>query len=321
MQLTGWELIGWLAKTDYIGDATGTFINRNSFATYVNMGLMVALALLAEPFLAARGLGDVKRIAAQSVEHLLSEKTLLMLTLVVLAMASLQSHSRGGLLSAGLAVMVVIFIVFLVTRPRPVVALGVVAVTLLLGWGVLMASGGITLERLGQIDANYDVERRGRLTFWQVSLGMVGERPWQGYGYGSFEPAFAQHRDERFDLVVDLAHDTYIEHLVELGMPATVAALSRAGAAVRLLPARAVRAAAEPGVRAGGGGGHGAGGAALAGRFQPADAGGGGDLRRPAGDRGGPGGAVAEAGTAGGGEPPGLRAKRRRRLRPLAYLR
>ncbi len=146
-----------------------------------------------------------------------------MLTLVVLAMASLQSHSRGGMLSAGLAIMVVIFLVFLVTRPRPVVATSVVAVTLLLGWGVLVASGGITLERLGQIDANYDVEQAGRLTFWQISLGMVGERPWQGHGYGSFEPAFAQHRDERFDLRVDLAHDTYIEHLVELGIPATLA--------------------------------------------------------------------------------------------------
>ena len=80
----------------------------------------------------------------------------------------------------------------------------------------------MTLERLGQVDANYDLEVAGRLTFWQVSLGMVGERPWQGYGYGSFEPAFAQHRDERFDGVVDKAHNTYIEHLVELGIPATL---------------------------------------------------------------------------------------------------
>ena len=51
---------------------------------------------------------------------------------------------------------------------------------------------------------------------------MVAERPWQGHGYGNFEAAFAQHRDERFGDRVDMAHNTYIEHLVELGVPATL---------------------------------------------------------------------------------------------------
>ncbi len=222
MQLTGWEMIFWLVKTDYVGDATGTFINRNTFATYVNLGLMICLALLAEPFLEARGMADVKRIATQAVTHLLDQRSLLLLAFCLLAMAALQSHSRGGLLSAGLAVVVVVLLLFLVTRPRPLVAASVAAATVVIGAGLLSTSGGVTLERLGQVDANYDLEVAGRLTFWQVSLGMVGERPWQGYGYGSFEPAFAQHRDERFDGVVDKAHNTYIEHLVELGIPATL---------------------------------------------------------------------------------------------------
>ena len=137
-------------------------------------------------------------------------------------MASLQSHSRGGLLSIGLTVLVLVFVLFLATRPRLPVVLAVVAAALLAGWGLLAASGGITLERLGQFDANYDVEAAGRLTFWQISLDMVADRPWQGHGYGNFEAAFAQHRDERFDARVDLAHNTYIEHLVELGVPATL---------------------------------------------------------------------------------------------------
>ena len=51
---------------------------------------------------------------------------------------------------------------------------------------------------------------------------MVADRPWLGHGYGNFEEAFAQHRDERFTDRVDMAHNTYIEHLVELGVPATL---------------------------------------------------------------------------------------------------
>ncbi len=219
---SGAELIGWVPKTAYLGDVTGTFVNRNSFATYVNLGLVICLGMLAEPFLAARDSGDLKRIAAEAVTKVLDERSLLLLGLCVLAMAALQSHSRGGLLSAGLTVVVLVLVLFLVTRPRLPVVLAVVAATLLAGWGLLAASGGITLERLDQVDANYDVEAAGRLTFWQVSLDMVAERPWQGHGYGNFEAAFAQHRDERFDERVDFAHNTYIEHLVELGVPATL---------------------------------------------------------------------------------------------------
>jgi O-antigen ligase len=98
----------------------------------------------------------------------------------------------------------------------------VAAVAAGLGWGVLAVSGEVTLERLNQMDAEVDIEGFGRLSIYQVSLGLVGERPWLGHGYGNFEAAFATARDERFTLQVDKAHDTYIEHLVELGVPATL---------------------------------------------------------------------------------------------------
>jgi O-antigen ligase len=222
VHFAGWNTIGWVEKTAYVGDATGTFVNRNSFATYANLGLVACLALLAEPFLAARGLADVRRIAARAVEQVLDRRGLLVLASCVLAMASLQSHSRGGLLSAGLAVAALVFLLFLVTRPRPVLVAAVLAVTVGVGWGLLAVSGGATLERLGQVDASYDLQADARLSFWQVSLELAGERPWLGHGYGNFEAAFAQTRDERFNLVVDKAHNTYLEHLVELGVPATL---------------------------------------------------------------------------------------------------
>jgi len=220
--LGGWETIFWLPKTAYVGDVTGTFVNRNSFATYANLGVVVAVALLAEPFLAARGLAEVRRIAVALVEELVTRRWLLLVALAVLATASLQSHSRGGMLSLGLTLALLLFALFLATRPRAPIVLAVTGAALLAGWGLLAVSGGITLARLNQIDANYDVEAAGRLTFWQISLDMVRERPWQGHGYGNFEAAFAQHRDERFEERVDKAHNTYVEHLVELGVPATL---------------------------------------------------------------------------------------------------
>ena len=135
---------------------------------------------------------------------------------------------------------------------------------------------------------------------------MVAERPWQGHGYGNFEAAFAQHRDERFGDRVDMAHNTYIEHLVELGVPATLllyfGPLLLFGYCVRGVFARR-RGQLFPLVAVGA---TRAGGAARAGRFQPADPGGGGDLRGAARDRGGAGDAVAEAAAAARRQPAGL---------------
>ena len=218
----GWEAIGWIPKTAYLGDVTGTFVNRNSFATYANLGVVICLALLAEPLLAARAPGELRRLAVQMMQQTLERRLLVLLALGILVTASLRSHSRGGLLSLALTVAVMAVLLFLVARPRLPAVLAVLTATIAAGWMLVAISGAGTLERIGQIDANYDLEEAGRLAYWQVSLGMVAERPWQGFGYGNFEEAFAQYRDERFNDRVDMAHNTYIEHLVELGVPATV---------------------------------------------------------------------------------------------------
>lgn len=216
-----WETIFGYVKTGYRNDVTGTFVNRNNFATYANLGLVAALALAAEPFLAARSASDAKRLAAAAVERLLGRRVVLVLAVAVLATAVLQSHSRGGLLSGAVGIAALLFLVFLITRPRPLVVAMVAVVVAGLGWGALQVSGAATLERLNRVDSDTDLESMGRLTMWQVSLALVAERPWLGHGYGNFEQAFAAHRDERFTLLVDKAHNTYLEHLVELGVPAT----------------------------------------------------------------------------------------------------
>jgi O-antigen ligase len=51
---------------------------------------------------------------------------------------------------------------------------------------------------------------------------MIKDRYWLGHGYGTYEPAFYAYRDERFRLVVDKAHNTYLEHAAELGVPTAV---------------------------------------------------------------------------------------------------
>ena len=110
-------------------------------------------------------------------------------------------------------------------RPKLKTALTTLAVVVVVAGGLLALSGNLTLSRLDTVElgcSNTDLSSAGRFSIWQVAFDMIGQRPWLGHGYGSFLDMFYLNRDDRFTVIFDMAHDTYIEHLVELGIPATI---------------------------------------------------------------------------------------------------
>ncbi len=217
-------MILWTEKWAYLNVVTSTFVNRNSFATYANLGILIALGLIAEAFLAVRSINDFRRVGIELTKKLLGPRGILIFAFLLLITAMLLTGSRGGLLSFFGAAAFLLFLVFLVMRPKIRTALATLAVVLVLAGGLLALSGGLTLSRLDAVDtdANTDISSAGRFSIWQVAFGMIGQRPWLGHGYGSFLDMFYVSRDDRFTVIFDMAHDTYIEHLVELGIPATV---------------------------------------------------------------------------------------------------
>ncbi len=148
----------------------------------------------------------------------------MLVALVILASASLLTASRGGFLSLAAALLTILVLLFLLTRPRPlalVIAVPLIGASI---WGLVTLSGNAVLERLAQTSGDV------RLAIWEVTDVMILDRFWLGHGYGAYEPAFTAHRDARFPLVIDKAHNTYLEHAAELGIPATI--LLYAGALV-----------------------------------------------------------------------------------------
>jgi O-antigen ligase len=221
MVFGGGEFLPFAAKSAYRGVVTGSFVNRNNFATYANLGIVIGFVWLFEPFLRDLGRRDIRVLLRELLQRLLAERGLVLVALLVLASASLLTASRGGFLSLAAALLIIILLVFLLTKPRPLAL--VIATPLVVGsiWGLVALSGGAVLERFEQ---GSDV----RLEIWAVTGEMTRDRFWLGHGYGAYEPAFYAYRDERFRLVVDKAHNTYLEHAAELGVPAT--ALLYAGA-------------------------------------------------------------------------------------------
>ncbi|HTJ57468.1 MAG TPA: O-antigen ligase family protein [Devosiaceae bacterium] len=188
-------------KWAYPGTATGPFVNRNSFATFLAFGLVSGTALLC----------GLKRTRYQR-----QGTSLHCLGLLIVASALLATQSRMGCLAGALGLSVVLAAAAARARLNwqaiaALCALGVAAAGALLG-----LFGGALLERLGSLDSDSDV--RGDL-YHQI-LGMIWQRPLLGWGGGSFETAFPLVHVPPLstDLVWDKAHSTYLALWTELGL-------------------------------------------------------------------------------------------------------
>jgi O-antigen ligase len=218
----GIEHLFWHVRSPYPDYLTSTLVNRNHAATYFNIGAVIGFALLWERM---RGYLAKRRRGAwlAAMGELIERDALLVITTLCLVVASLLTGSRGGLLGLGAGVTTVVCLGLMAARAGVRAGAIAVAVAALIGLGLLRLGGDVTLERLASLDQEISLTRENRLMLWQNCLELVRARPLAGHGYGTFEQLFHLTRDARFRRVWHTAHNTYLEHAVELGLPATVA--------------------------------------------------------------------------------------------------
>lgn len=198
----GDTLLGF-EKSYYRGSATGTFINRNSFATFLAAGLAIGVPLLIDGVARPRP-GQGRRV------------TLLLLGLLFIAAALLATGSRTGAIAGLVGVLLAFALSFgriEGTRLRLWLSLGAIAAATV----IAVLYGGGTLERL--LGSNGDPERS---ELYRQVWDAILQRPWLGYGGGSFATVFPmfQHAPLAGDLVWDRAHSTYLALWFELGLVA-----------------------------------------------------------------------------------------------------
>jgi O-antigen ligase len=207
-----------LEKWAYLGVATATFVNRNSYATFLAFGFAMGTALLVGSLMSNEG--SVRRLRGD-VALFLSGQGVLVATLLL-------SGSRMGLLAAivsGIAILV------LALWRRGEQGAGAVPLLLAAAFGglvLLLLFGGRLIERLGGI--GNDAEDRFEL--YRQSWRMIVSRPLTGYGGGSFEQAFQLFHAPPLstDVVWDKAHSSYLTLAAELGLPMAAAIVMFVGA-------------------------------------------------------------------------------------------
>lgn len=197
----------FLEKWAYPGSATGTFVNRNSYATFMAFGLVLGTALAAHSVVKAT---ESRQVPFANIMFVLVGLSFLLIALYA-------TQSRMGL-AAGLAGSVVVALGFVIKlgrrQPRLSVLMVVLGVGLAIAMTVLFGSG--TLDRLGSVEQSFDV----RAALYRQVAEMIASRPFFGFGGGSFEAAFPLFHALPVspDLVWNKTHSTYLALWVEYGV-------------------------------------------------------------------------------------------------------
>ncbi len=208
----------WFDTPPQDGKLASTFINRNSFATYAGLGLVVSFALLLMiPRL--RSFYDIG-IAASGRDG--SSKDLnmivfLLIAICITATALLLTQSRAGIVAAGASCFV--YSLLRINWKQFQWRMMFVSVApLVLLFGVLLPfSGSGFLTRLGEDD----FVDPGRLHLFEATANMIADRPILGHGFGSFETTLPAFRPEAMPPFPDYdkAHNGYLEVVAALGIP------------------------------------------------------------------------------------------------------
>ncbi|MGA2531691.1 MAG: O-antigen ligase family protein [Candidatus Aminicenantales bacterium] len=221
---SGSEKIFGYQKKYNIGSVTGTYVNRNHFAGFMEMAFPLSLGYLlakGKYFLMEKGLSWRRKILWFGQEGL-QWSLLFGLGTVFIGVALVFSKSRSG---------VMIFLVTVILaaaafgnwrelsdradeRRRRRGILRLVAAVVLAA--VLWLGIGPIIERFGEMD----ISKEARRTFMANTFEMAREFPWAGTGKGSFVYAYAMYKKVDTGTMLSYAHNDYLEIAAENGFVA-----------------------------------------------------------------------------------------------------
>jgi O-antigen ligase len=201
----------WYVKSG-LGDARGTWINRNHFAGF--MGMML-------PLLLGFSLSRVRWGARLKFKTLLQsnrihQHSLLLLALVIMALALLFSKSRAGIMSLFLGVGAFLFLIRGKDRamPRRFWFIMGLFFGLTVLYGMRMGFDPI-IGRFLALDQN-----TSRLDYWNDSLAIIADHP-LGIGLATFKYVFPVYNVTSLTetMTPHYLHNDVLQLLVETGWP------------------------------------------------------------------------------------------------------
>jgi O-antigen ligase len=191
--------------------AKGTFVDRDHFAGLLEMilpfAVMYGVAVLRRtnfryatqlvPTVAAIGLFSLAALMLSGILYSFSRMGFIiaMVSLVMMAMLSIDPFARMLRTRTSLAVIAVAVVLMFIFLPPPRL-----------------------LERFAQIASSESVTADDRVQIWRQTLSLIAEYPVFGTGLGGFVSTSAKFEPAVTLLTTNAAHNDYLEFVAELGI-------------------------------------------------------------------------------------------------------
>ncbi|GAB3274077.1 O-antigen ligase family protein [Parahaliea aestuarii] len=215
MTLSGLEYGFVVEKEAYRGVATGTFVNRNHLAGYLELCLAVGIGLLLSELAQERSphwRAGVRRF----LQSMLGRKGLLRLSLVVMVIALVLTRSRMGNI-AFFASLGITGLLYLSARRR-ITRSGLLFFASLLVVDLLIVGNFFGVEKVVQRLQETSAVTEHRDEVVQESLQIIADYPLSGTGAGSYYSTYPSYSTGVVPQVYDHTHNDYVEIASELGL-------------------------------------------------------------------------------------------------------
>lgn len=240
MTLSGLEYGFFEPKAVGHGWATGTFVNRNHFAGYLELTLAAGIALVLADLRAGAPQTWRQRLAGL-VDLLLSPRMRVRVMIALMVIALVLTRSRMGNVAFFVALAICGNLYVLLRHPKYLVK-SLVFFASLVVVDLLIISEQYGLQKLAARLEATDVRTEQRALVFRDLVPVIRQYGLVGAGPGTFAAAYAPHRSADIDGYYDHAHNDYAEFVIETGAVGAVLlgalALTTLGHALQVLRRR-----------------------------------------------------------------------------------
>ncbi len=211
--LANWQKIFWMNKVYYTSEATGTYINHNHFAGFIELTFPFMMASAFYYFQTWQG---KHRRGPSRVDPAVASTAgiyslLYGFFLIIAIVGVIFSRSRTGILATVLTVALLAILTLLKTRRKSwMIGLGAFLL-IVLGYGLWIGLNPVVSRFQAFQGGKQYFENEGRLPVWQSTLDIIRAHPVVGAGLGTFEYSYRQVQSFWVTDTFTHAHNDYLE--------------------------------------------------------------------------------------------------------------
>ncbi|MGO8736812.1 MAG: O-antigen ligase family protein [Terriglobia bacterium] len=218
--LTGYQKIFGFTKQFYTNEATGTYINHNHFAGFLELVIPFAAMMVFYNLQSrsAHGVPERPRGRGGRYTTSLNPRILFYVFIVVLLLiAVVFSRSRMGTFSVLASLILMALLGQVGGGRRAWMVITLLVITCSMTYAVWIGLGPVT-SRFEALTPSALEDPYGRAAIWKQASGIVRDYPAVGTGLGTFGVAFRRYQTTSLDLFIDHAHNDYLEVTTDTGI-------------------------------------------------------------------------------------------------------